>query len=142
MYREMCALTWLIYHGGLCSTTSEVPVQSLNGRLVMISQSIGIFHIIFILLSLSCYSVALAPNGPWDTFNVAPASRTLLPVAVAATHGSVANPNHLGGDTKQGGATLHGESWIALDFGKEVSKLAPWGAGNRNSRPQTRLEDT
>lgn len=90
---------------------------------------------ICILLSLSCNSVALAPNGPWDTFNVAPASRTLLPVAVAATHGSVTNPNHLGGDTRQGPATLHGESWIALDFEKEVSKLAPVGVLEQKLTP-------
>src|SRR5579872_5567736 len=55
---------------------------------------------------------------PWQQYNLAPASRTVSPVAVYATSGSIANPsNVLSGQP----TTISGSgSYIILDFGKEV----------------------
>lgn len=62
---------------------------------------------------------ASAPAGPWDAFNFAPKSRTVYPTAVKVTHGGVRNANAL---VAKGAATLsENGSWIALDFGVEVS---------------------
>ena len=62
---------------------------------------------------------AAAPSGPWDTFNLAPASRVVRPTAVKESHGSVQNGRGL--LTGTGKATFSGnESWLTLDFGKEV----------------------
>lgn len=91
-----------------------------------------------------------APPGPWDQFNYAPASKTVYPKRIHSTHGTISNPDALtvdprvsvannGGDEHQsvtgsneaipmaggGVATLAGGgSWVALDFGVEVSVLA------------------
>jgi hypothetical protein len=63
-----------------------------------------------------------APNGPWDTFNLAPATRVVRPTAIKETSGSVSNGRGL--LTEDGRATLSGnESWLTLDFGKEVSTM-------------------
>jgi hypothetical protein len=72
------------------------------------------------LLALSTSCAAVAPSGPWDNFNIAPASKTLWPTAVKEIHGSVTNADNLVGQTSTSAATLQGESWVALDFGKEV----------------------
>ncbi|PPQ92306.1 LOW QUALITY PROTEIN: hypothetical protein CVT25_008597 [Psilocybe cyanescens] len=42
-----------------------------------------------------CSSSASAPNGPWDTFNLAPESKTVYPKAIHSSHGSVNNANPL-----------------------------------------------
>ncbi|KAF8586716.1 glycoside hydrolase family 78 protein [Ramaria rubella] len=72
-------------------------------------------------------ALALAPSGPWDAFNIAPATRTLWPTAVKTTHGSVSDAANLVGRPKEragaGVTTLSEGSWIALDFGKEVGGL-------------------
>jgi hypothetical protein len=59
-----------------------------------------------------------APAGPWDAFNYSPASRTVRPVAVYATTGTVTKPSAV----LSGGATsITGTgSSLTLDFGKEV----------------------
>ncbi|KAF8493309.1 Six-hairpin glycosidase [Gautieria morchelliformis] len=74
------------------------------------------------VLALISGCFALAPSGPWDTFNIAPASKTLWPTAVKATHGSVLAPHNLvlGAKSNATAAILQGYSWVALDFGKEV----------------------
>ncbi len=64
---------------------------------------------------------ALAPSGPWDTFNYAPDSRTVYPTAIYTVNGDVSAPENLIGDGTSGSATLSAYSWIALDFGVEVS---------------------
>ena len=65
------------------------------------------------------FAWASAPSGPWDSFNYAPKSRTVTPVAVKEIHGIVSHANAL---ASQGSATLSGNgSWIALDFGIEVN---------------------
>jgi hypothetical protein len=67
----------------------------------------------------------LAPSGPWDDFNYAPASRLVYPKNVYKTNGEVANAEGLVGDSNVGDyATIAGEdSFIALDFGLEVRVL-------------------
>ncbi|KIP05689.1 glycoside hydrolase family 78 protein [Phlebiopsis gigantea 11061_1 CR5-6] len=63
-----------------------------------------------------------APNGPWDTFNLAPASRVVHPTSVKESHGSIQNGQGL--LTSSVGATFSAnESWLTLDFGKEVGGL-------------------
>ena len=61
---------------------------------------------------------AAAPTGPWSSFNLSPSSRTLKPVAIFKTNGTVQNPNNLlTGNT----AMMSGRgSYVVLDFGKEV----------------------
>lgn len=65
-------------------------------------------------------SLALAPSGPWDTFNYAPSSRIVSPAAIHSTNGSVDGASNLVNGTT-GNATLSGNgSYVVLDFGKEV----------------------
>lgn len=67
-----------------------------------------------------------APSGPWDQFNYAPSSRTVLPVAVHSVVGTVDGADGLV-NTSRGGATLSGDgSYIVLDFGKEVSSFVEY----------------
>ncbi|KAG6827253.1 hypothetical protein H0H92_012614 [Tricholoma furcatifolium] len=75
------------------------------------------------LSSLLISVAALAPSGPWDAFNYAPADRTVYPTAIHSSHGFVSDVNNLVGDGAKT-ATLKGNgSWVALDFGKEVGGL-------------------
>lgn len=76
-----------------------------------------------IVLALSIACVALAPNGPWDMFNIAPASRDLWPTSVVAIHGPVTAPDHLVNEDHTNVTTLQGDSWVALDFGKEAGTV-------------------
>ncbi|TFK60970.1 Six-hairpin glycosidase [Pluteus cervinus] len=78
---------------------------------------------------------AVAPSGPWDAFNYAPASKTVYPTKVHSTSGFIQNPDRLvrtsslsnttdGSIEKEGQTTIAGGgSWIALDFGIEVGGL-------------------
>lgn len=62
----------------------------------------------------------LAPPGDWDRFNFAPSSRVVTPVAVHSSQGQITNPENLVG--AKGKTTFSSAgSWLALDFGKEVS---------------------
>jgi Bacterial alpha-L-rhamnosidase 6 hairpin glycosidase domain len=60
-------------------------------------------------------------RGPWDEYIYAPPSRTLAPVAVNTTHGTVENPQNLlaGKPTRLVGSG----SYLTLDFGKEVGGI-------------------
>lgn len=78
-----------------------------------------ILHIL--LLSTTC--LALAPKGPWDRFNFAPESRIVRPVSIKHVNGTVSSSSVLVDQKATGFATLQGGSWIALDFGKEVTRL-------------------
>jgi hypothetical protein len=64
---------------------------------------------------------SLPTKGPWDQYNLAPSSRTLAPVAVYATHGTVENPGNLlvGKPTR----LMGNGSYVTLDFGKEVGGI-------------------
>lgn len=71
-----------------------------------------------LLYALSCS--AKAPSGPWDAFNYAPTTKTVGPVAIHSTNGSVVGASGLANSTS-GNATLSGNgSYVVLDFGKEV----------------------
>ena len=62
---------------------------------------------------------ASAPAGPWDAFNYAPKSRTVFPTSVKEVSGTAYNVQNL---VSKGSATIVGKgSWVALDFGIEVS---------------------
>ena len=75
----------------------------------------------FVFLGALTLVGASAPAGPWDAFNYAPKSRTVFPTAVKEVSGTVHNVQNL---ISKGGATLIGNgSWVALDFGVEVSSL-------------------
>lgn len=76
-------------------------------------------HSLWGAISLAAAAFAVSPKGLWDTFNYAPPSRTVWPVAVRSFHGSVRGAQQL--LDNKGSATLAGNgSWVALDFGKEV----------------------
>jgi hypothetical protein len=67
--------------------------------------------------------LALAPAGPWDAFNLAPASRVVWPTAIHGVTGTVDTPENLIGDN--GFATISGNgSFVTLDYGKEVLFLS------------------
>src|SRR3954453_8447521 len=75
-------------------------------------------------------SSAAAPAGPWDAFNLAPAARSVPPVTVFKSGGTVGNAaGVLAGQT----TTLTGAgSYVTLDFGKEVGGFTKlrFGAGS------------
>ena len=61
-------------------------------------------------------------SRPWDAYNLSPSSRTVTPVRVTRTTGSVSSPS---GVLHGSATTLTGpDSSITLDFGKEVGGLA------------------
>jgi hypothetical protein len=73
-------------------------------------------------------SAALAPPpGALDALNLSPTSRTVRPVAVQGTSGSVANPQSVltGQPTRLSGTN----SSITFDFGKEVGGIATLSFG-------------
>ncbi|MFS8095709.1 hypothetical protein LFM09_01095 [Lentzea alba] len=80
---------------------------------------------------------ALSPAAA-DPNNFAPASRTLKPVSVFSTAGTVTSPGNL---VTGGSARLTGrESRVVLDFGKEVGGLVTLGfAGASNTSQQVGL---
>ncbi|WP_329129479.1 hypothetical protein OG552_03505 [Streptomyces sp. NBC_01476] len=62
-----------------------------------------------------------APSGRWDTFKLSPAGRTVVPVAVHTTTGSVGNPAYLIKKSGSAHTRLRGQgSSVTLDFGREV----------------------
>ncbi|KAL4242799.1 alpha-L-rhamnosidase [Abortiporus biennis] len=68
------------------------------------------------------FVVGSAPAGNWDNFNLAPDARVVRPKAIKETHGTVKNVDVLTGS--KGTASLSGEeSFVTLDFGKEVGGL-------------------
>lgn len=81
------------------------------------------------------FAWATAPSGPWDTFNLAPATRVVRPTSVKKSHGSIKNGNAL--LTSSGQAIFSAnESWLTLDFGKEVcrshiSTIGGWAYSTR-----------
>jgi hypothetical protein len=62
-----------------------------------------------------------APSGKWDTFNLSPASRTVRPVAIHATTGTVGNATDLVKKPGSARTRLSGAgAAVTLDFGQEV----------------------
>ncbi|EKM52842.1 glycoside hydrolase family 78 protein [Phanerochaete carnosa HHB-10118-sp] len=77
---------------------------------------------LLVLLSAAATGRCAAPSGPWDTFNLAPATRVVRPTGLKEVVGAVQNAQGLLSET--GAATFSGnESWLTLDFGKEVGGL-------------------
>src|SRR4051812_46485906 len=68
-------------------------------------------------LALASSAQAAAPPGPWDAFNLSPASRSVQPVGVLKTSGDVTNAAGL---TNGGVTSLAPNASVTLDFGKEV----------------------
>jgi len=71
-----------------------------------------------VTLAAAMAAPAGAHAGVWDQYNYAPASRTVGPVSVFTTSGTVINPNNvLHGDAT---AIVGNGAFVTLDFGKEV----------------------
>src|SRR3954470_7135757 len=60
---------------------------------------------------------AAAPPGPWDAFNLSPASRSVQATGVLKSGGDVTNA---AGATTGGVTTSGPNGYVTLDFGKEV----------------------
>jgi len=71
-------------------------------------------------LSLFVGVLCVAPSGPWDTFNLAPTTRTVFPKAVYASSKGVTNVMNL---LSGGQAAMTAKSNFTLDFGKEVGGI-------------------
>ncbi|KAK7037884.1 glycoside hydrolase family 78 protein [Favolaschia claudopus] len=68
-------------------------------------------------------SAALAPPGPWDSFNYAPDSKIVKPVTVRTVSGTVQGANGLV-ENSEAQATFSGDgSYVVLDWGKEVGGI-------------------
>ena len=77
------------------------------------------------LLSLAKSAAAAAPQGFWDEFKYAPATRTVRPVAIHSFSGPVSSADALLAENN-GTASIGGnESWVAVDFGQEVCPPVP-----------------
>jgi hypothetical protein len=81
-----------------------------------------------------------APPGAIEALNLSPTSRTVRPVAVHSTSGSVTNPQNVlsGQPTRLSGTN----SSITLDFGKEVGGIATLSFGATSSGQRVGLAFT
>ena len=78
-------------------------------------------HSLLLLSAVLCVW-GTAPSGPWDAYNLAPASKTVYPQNIYGINGTVDNADNLANNT--GTATLVGDgSYVTLDFGYEVCSL-------------------
>ncbi|KAJ7077377.1 hypothetical protein B0H15DRAFT_1003594 [Mycena belliarum] len=75
-----------------------------------------------LLLSITLCA-GLAPKGPWDAFNYAPASKLVRPVSVRSTHGSVVRAQRLVKDASAKATFTGNSSYVVLDWGKEVGGI-------------------
>jgi hypothetical protein len=76
------------------------------------------------VLAIAAGALAVAPSGPWDDFNFAPASRTVYPAAIYGTSGDVDGAEVLIGSDSEEFATIGSkDSFVTLDFGLEVGRL-------------------
>ncbi|KAF7292156.1 Glycoside hydrolase family 78 protein [Mycena indigotica] len=76
-----------------------------------------------LLLTHTALCVALAPQGPWDAFNFAPASKTVRPVSVRAVHGTVQGAEGLVTGSSSKAVFTANNSYVVLDWGKEVGGI-------------------
>jgi hypothetical protein len=85
------------------------------------------------LLSLSAGFALLAPTlaVPYEEYILAPKSRTLYPVSVHSSNGSVSNPESL--TSSKGSSVFTGESATAYDFGINIAGLVTVTVGSVNS---------
>ncbi|KAF9447500.1 glycoside hydrolase family 78 protein [Macrolepiota fuliginosa MF-IS2] len=73
-----------------------------------------------ILSLISFQAAAVAPPGPWDSFNFAPKNRTSRPTSIRTVSGDVQNAGALV-NSSAGATILSGNgSFVVVDFGQEV----------------------
>ncbi|KAJ7457363.1 glycoside hydrolase family 78 protein [Mycena latifolia] len=65
----------------------------------------------------------LAPKGPWDAFNYAPASKLVKPVSVRSISGSVRGAQGLVQNSNAQATFTGNSSFVVLDWGKEVGGI-------------------
>ncbi|KAG5720851.1 hypothetical protein E4T56_gene17351, partial [Termitomyces sp. T112] len=97
----------------------------------------------FRILTLAVPALALAPAGPWDSFNFAPTSKTVYPAAIhsISSQGMVTNTQLL--VSNSGSATLSGKgAWVALDYGVEVGGLISFNILNTSHSTSLSLSFT
>src|SRR6476469_5016008 len=74
-----------------------------------------------VLAAMTTPAQAAAPPGPWDAFNLSPASRSVQAAGVLKSGGDVTNA---AGATNGGVTTIGPGGYVTLDFGKEVGGFA------------------
>ncbi|KAJ7102761.1 glycoside hydrolase family 78 protein [Mycena epipterygia] len=81
---------------------------------------------LFRLSSLSFFvalCAALAPKGPWDAFNYAPASKIVKPVSIRSISGQVRGAQGLVQNSNAQATFTGNSSFVVLDWGKEVGGI-------------------
>ncbi|KAJ7664336.1 glycoside hydrolase family 78 protein [Mycena polygramma] len=78
---------------------------------------------LYSLLLVAPFCVGLAPSGPWDAFNYAPASRVVKPISVRTVSGSVQGAEGLVQDSDAQATFTGNNSYVVLDWGKEVGGI-------------------
>ncbi|KAK7032676.1 glycoside hydrolase family 78 protein [Favolaschia claudopus] len=77
---------------------------------------------LYVILALPLCG-ALAPKGPWDAFNYAPASKIVKPVSIRSVSGSVRGAQGLVQNSAAQATFSGNSSFVVLDWGKEVGGI-------------------
>ncbi|CAK5265870.1 unnamed protein product [Mycena citricolor] len=85
---------------------------------------------------------AVAPSGPWDAFNYAPASKTVRPVSVRTVSGQVAGASGLVASPDAQATFQTSGSYVVLDWGKEVGGILSLTINNATKLSQFSLSFT
>ncbi|KAJ7754097.1 glycoside hydrolase family 78 protein [Mycena metata] len=80
------------------------------------------FHLYSLLFSATLCA-GLAPKGPWDAFNYAPASKIVKPISVRTVNGTVDGAQGLVQDSASQATFVGDGSYVVLDWGKEVGGI-------------------
>ncbi|KAJ7722663.1 glycoside hydrolase family 78 protein [Mycena maculata] len=75
------------------------------------------------LLFSAALCAGLAPSGPWDAFNYAPASKTVKPVSVRSVSGQIQGAQGLVQDSNAQATFVGNSSFVVLNWGKEVGGI-------------------
>ncbi|KAJ6510829.1 glycoside hydrolase family 78 protein [Mycena sanguinolenta] len=78
--------------------------------------------LVYAILSISLCA-AVAPPGPWDAFNFAPASKIVKPVSVRTISGDVRGAAGLVQNSEAQATFTGNSSFVVLDWGKEVGGI-------------------
>ncbi|KAJ7908865.1 glycoside hydrolase family 78 protein [Mycena leptocephala] len=81
-----------------------------------------LLHLYSLVLSIPICA-ALAPTGPWDAFNYAPASKIVKPVSVRSISGNVRGAQGLVQNSNAQATFTGNSSFVVLDWGKEVGGI-------------------
>lgn len=89
-----------------------------------------------VLLLGGCSTASIHPPlGSEQTYNLSPASRLIKPVSITEVHGQVANPSAI---LSGSATTLRGQnSYVVLDFGKEIGGIVSFQTGNVSDGEQS-----